>query len=432
MIYFYPITKRSMPILACFCFLLYSCDFQTKKLAKFELEFNAEKINIGDYVNGQISYQDRNGSFNAENVPIKIKYRGNASSLHPKKNFSLKLSEKLCFIKSRCHKRWKLNAEYTDKTFMRNKLSYDLFSQLSPKNIAPRINYVEVKVNNSYGGLYSLTERVDSELLGFIKQDTNAVLFKDAPISYPTDEHEKRHEDFIAYSNWAEFYKGFSEKSMEKLIKRVYYNQRYPKINKSDKSYLIHHLTNFIFNSTDEEFKNEETFNAHFDINNLIDWHLLLLVSNNGDGLVKNFYLYRQGSKMPFKICPWDYDHGFGRDGGGELNLDEFINLDEIAILNRLLKTNAFNYREKLLNKFLLLKEKNILTKSNIHNMIDDNVSILNPHMKKNEELWPLDHIDFFNKKNNFFSEVTLMKVWVEKRLPKVEKYLHNLQLENN
>jgi len=429
--HFNQMIKKSTLILVCFFCFLSSCNSEDeyKMLPEININFDSNNINIGDYIEASFSYQNKKRSISIENFPIKIKYRGNASSHHPKKNFSLKLSEKVCFIKSKCHKRWKLNAAYTDKTFMRNKLSYDIFKLLSTNNIAPRISYVTLNINHNYNGIYSLTERVDSDLLNFIKNDTNAVLFKDAPISYPPEEHEQRHIDFIAYSEWAEFYKEFSDKSMHKLIKRVYYNQRFPQINVSNKKYLIHKLTTFIFNSSDAEFKNKELFNTHFDLNNIIDWHLLLLLTNNGDGLVKNFYLYRQGTNKPFKICPWDYDHSFGRDGGGELNLDEFISLKKIALLDRLLSTNAFNYREKLLHKFLSLKKTKILTASNIHKMIDDNATILEPFVQENEDKWPLDSIQFFNKKSNFFSEITLIKIWIEKRLPKVEDYLKEIQL---
>ena len=64
--------------------------------------------------------------------------------------------------------------------------------------------------------------------------------------------------------------------------------------------------------------------------------------------------------------------------------------------------------------------------------MIDENVTIINPHMEANEKLWPLDHIAFFNQKSNFFSEVTLMKIWLKKRLPIVESYLQSIQLKSN
>jgi spore coat protein CotH len=51
------------------------------------------------------------------------------------------------------------------------------------------------------------------------------------------------------------------------------------------------------------------------ELQNLIDRHLLLLFTNNGDGVMKNFLLYKTESHTPFQIALWDYDHSFGRDG---------------------------------------------------------------------------------------------------------------------
>ena len=51
---------------------------------------------------------------------------------------------------------------------------------------------------------------------------------------------------------------------------------------------------------------------------NLIDWHILLLFTNNGDGLMKNYYFYKMDSETPFRFAIWDYDHTFGRDESAE------------------------------------------------------------------------------------------------------------------
>jgi len=172
---------------------------------------------------------------------------------------------------------------------------------------------------------------------------------------------------------------------------------------------------------------NEKIFNSFFNINNIIDWHLLLLLSNNQDGLIKNFYIYRTGTNQPFLFSPWDYDHGYGRDGDGELNLNSFINTKRVGLLNRLLKTNAFNYKKKLLEKYLLLKRKNILTAKNINSMIDKNITTIQPYIVENEKKWPIDSVQYLQG-SNFNNEILLMKNWVKKRLPKVENYLRKLQ----
>lgn len=397
------------------------------KVAHLSIKIDSNKLNFGDYTKGLFTFYDKKDNIIYEKKQLKIKYRGNSSAHYDKKSFSVKFSNKMCYDRQTCHKKWKLNAEYIDKTFMRNKLSYDLFNLFNKNNIAPKIFYLTVDINNVYNGIYALTEKVDSDLLNFRKDDTNSVLFKDPPISITPQEHGEKYLNCLEFINWSDYYKKFSEKAMRKIINQTYYNQRYPGTNKSNKKYLIHEITEFIFNSKNEEFSNEDIFNKYFDIDNILDWHLLLLLTNNEDGLLKNFYLYSQGIGKPFKFCPWDYDHSFGRDGDGELNHKTFLNADKVELLNRLVKTNTLNYNERLLNKFLILKRKDILTAKNINKMIDNNISLLKNHIEKNEDRWPSEKIHHFSN-STYLSEINLMRKWIEKRLDKVESHLFKLQ----
>lgn len=421
----------SLLLLNILAITLHSCDnMETNpSLPQFHIWVDSLDLNFGDYILGDITYYDSDKSIQFEKSPAYIKYRGNSSAHYEKKCFSLKFLDTKCFDNMECHKKWKFNAEYIDKTFMRNKLSYDLFRLFSPGNFAPRINYAILYLNNNYRGIYTLTERVDEDRLNLFNGDKNAVLFKEPPISYPPEEHNKRHEDFIKYSYWAEFYKDFSDKALEKLIMEVYYNQRFPDIDEIEKKYLIHQITEFIFNSSDRDFIDEANFNVFFSINNIIDWHLLLLITNNEDGVVKNFYFYRQGVNEPYKFCPWDYDHSFGRDGDGEPNLDSFIDIARMRLLVRLLETNAFNYKQKLYDKFTLLKKNNILTTKNINRMIDENVMEIEPFIVQNETRWPPDYIPYFNG-SSFQNEVLILRSWIESRLENVENYLITLNNE--
>ena len=61
-------------------------------------------------------------------------------------------------------KRFKLSSSYMDRSFLREKLSYDIFKQLSDNNFAPDSSYIELYVDNSYKGLYLISERVDRNM----------------------------------------------------------------------------------------------------------------------------------------------------------------------------------------------------------------------------------------------------------------------------
>jgi len=391
------------------------------QLPVIKIRYYSDHLGLGDYSDSEMKMYDEKGNFMFE-TSHKIKYRGNSSFQYSKKSFTLKFDDERPFFFMDKSSYWKLNAEYIDKTFMRNKLSYDLFRQFTEGNFAPMVDYVVLYENEKYQGLYSISEGVDEFRLRLSTDNGGAVLFKEPPLHFPPSEHSKRFKDFQRYSKENERYANYSQKAKKKLIKRSYFNQRFPSVQKTDKKSVIIDLTEFIFNSTDEEFQ-DEIFSKHFDLQNVIDWHLLLLITNNGDGIKKNNYIYRQAYGKPFLYCPWDFDHSFGREGDGELIKEDICDIESHELFERLMKLNPEGYRQKLYKKFMRLKENDVLSVKHLHEMIDENAKKIRPEIEANEALWPLDAIRHF-KGSNFEKEVQLMKDWIEKRIPRIEQYL--------
>jgi len=77
---------------------------------------------------------------------------------------------------------WILNASYIDKTFMRHKLSYDLFREMSENNKAPVSSYIQLFDNDEYQGIYLLMQEMTASSLEMNKGDSEAALFKDTYI----------------------------------------------------------------------------------------------------------------------------------------------------------------------------------------------------------------------------------------------------------
>ncbi|MCR9171432.1 MAG: CotH kinase family protein [bacterium] len=415
-------------LLSCFgiaiFFLCIQCTEDPPKatsLPQIHLTCDEENLNTGDYQVEDLIWYDTLGN-RIWGEKIRLRARGNRSATFEKHSFSLKASADMEMLGMPKNKKWKLNAEYIDKTFMRNKLSYDLFRSFSPGNWAARVKYCVVYMNDEYQGVYAMTQSVDASNLEL--DGEGAVLFKEPPVSHPPVEHEERFEKFKTYVQRSSRYKDYSIKARYKLEDECYFNQRHPDIKKENYSDEIYRLTEFIFNSSDADFSDPNQFNQYFDLDNLIDWHLLILVTANGDGTYKNFYMSRKEKGEPYIFTPWDYDHSFGRDGDGEPSKISIIPVKKnMALLHRLVETNAFDYRTKLYEKFLNLKKSGVLTDKNIHKMIDANVAVLKPEIKDNEKRWPLDEIDYFQNAS-FETEVQRMKNWITNHLPKLEEYL--------
>lgn len=401
---------------------LNSCsEKQQHSLPVIEIDYYADHLGLGDYNDCEMKFSNENGKVIYDLTP-RLKYRGNSSFQYVKKSFTLKLDTPQSFNGMDKSIYWKLNADYIDKTFMRNKISYDLFRSFSKGNYAPKVDYVVLYENENYKGVYSIVEGVDEFRLGLNLTDPEAVLFKEPPLHFPPNEHASRYERFAHYSEVDERYAYYSQKAKKKLIKRSYYNQRYPEISDSNKKNDIHKLTEFIHNSSDEDFK-KKVFTEYFSIENIMDWHLLVLITNNGDGIKKNNYFFKRDASSPYLYCPWDFDHSFGREGDGEPITEDICDIESHKLFERLIELNPEDYKTKLSNKFLKLKESGILSAKHIHEMIDENAKKLRPEIKANEARWPLDDVGYF-KGSNFEKEVQLMKDWIEKRIPRIGDYL--------
>lgn len=347
-----------------------------------------EPINWEEKTACQINYAFQNSD---TTLDAAIKFRGGMSSAYDKHSFSIELVDKYTFKSLPHDDDWVLNASYIDKTFMRHKISYDLFREMSYKNLAAKCEYVEVKIDGTYEGLYVLMEQVNAGMLHLNKKDSMAMLFKD-PLLFYKDK------------NYA-------------IVDSVnYYHQKYPKIAAKDFTNYIESFRSFLFSTSDTYF--EANIDNWIDVDNIIDWHLLLLLTNNSDGIMKNFYLYKQDSKTPFRIAIWDYDHSFGRDGDNELNMDRELDCNRSILFKRLSEVAKYNAR--LAKRWHQLRKTGLFSVAHIDELIKENHTVIKGAIVKNQERWPIDSKWYFDA-NEYATEVTIIKEFVNKRLKELD-----------
>ncbi len=290
---------------------------------------------------------------------------------------------------------WILNASYIDKTFLRHKICYDLFRQMSPNNITAKTAYIIVSENKKPQGIYLLTEEINGAFLGLNKSDPMAMLFKDPPILYT-----KRLKNPQDTTN--------------------YYQQKYPHKSSNDKTYYIEEFRTFLFHSTPQEF--DQKIATWIDLDNVIDWHLLLLFTNNSDGIMKNFFLYKKDTNTPFRIAIWDYDHSFGRDGDNELNLMERpVDMNRSMLFKRLLESQKLEYKKALKHKWKTLRQSDVFSEKNIFQMMDTNTSTLKNYLAENFEIWPINGYWYYDD-NTHLEEVGIMKTFIQNQLVDLDK----------
>ncbi len=323
------------------------------------------------------------------------KIRGGMSIGYPKKSFSLKLDESIACFDLPKSKEWILNANFIDKTFMRHKLSYDLFREINAKNITSESNYVILYLNGNLQGLYLLMQRINEDLLDLDKKDKKAVIFKD-PVLFFTDDRLNAH-------------------------RTDPYPQNFPKKKSSRLTDEMIEFRNYILTSDDQTFfDNEIGIASKMNMESIVDWYIFLMLSNGGDGLVKNYFLYRKNEDSLFDLTIWDCDHSFGRDGDGELNMMERSIRPHKNILLKRLLTNT-NFNNKVAKRWNELREKGVISKQHIFGMIEENDLQIKEAIQLNNEIWSNDQKYYFDS-NSYEQEIVILKEFIRDRITQLDE----------
>lgn len=350
-----------------------------------------ELCKIFIHSDGEIGWQNEycEISYGDKTYPAEIKCRGGYSSKFEKHSYTIDFNDKIELGGLPKAKKYILNANYIDKTFMRHVLCYDLYREMNTeKNAAPLCKYTNLTIDSIYNGLYVLMQHVDADMLGLDRSDTIAMLFKEPPV----------------FKN---------DTSTD-------YDQKFPKKKKCDMSMYVDEFKNFLFNSDDATFARE--IEKHIDIENVIDWQILLLVSNGGDSVLKNFFLYKKNSTTPFRIALWDCDHSFGRDGDNEMNLiRNEIDCNRNIMLKRLSEIPEIGYEKRLRERYKELRDNKIISAEHINEKIAEYNSIIQEDVERNFALWPVNSPNYFDA-NTYEQEVEIIRKFVEIRLPQLDE----------
>ena len=378
-------------------FLFASCDEQTaseqNSESSDELHIFSENIGWDQKVKAKFVYK-------GETVFGKVKFRGGISSKYDKHSMTVEFKPDLPIAGLPADDDWILNASYVDKTFQRHKLSFDIFRKMHPDNKAPLCAYLPVYINDSYEGLYVAMQKVNGSWLNFNKKKPgNNALFKDAFIFVEEDLPNVQEPD-------------------------NYYQQKFPELHQIDYRAELNALRDFLFNSSDEDFARE--IGKKFDLRNVMDWQLLLMFTNNDDGLYKNYYLCRDKKSDKFEFIPWDYDHSFGRDGDYGLNLIEReLGWDRMILFKRLMASETLGYAEQLKSRWNELRQ-NVFTEEALNKMIDENDKVVRPYIDANAKRWPLKS-KWYSDDNSYEEELEILRKFVPLRLKQLDNFFNTL-----
>jgi glycosyltransferase involved in cell wall biosynthesis len=255
-----------------------------------------------------------------------IEFRGSEiSQTLPKKSLDVEIAKATNWTKGDDVKLLDLNKDSdwildcvhdADSTFHRNLVSHDIFRAIRPGayrdklgvahgRAALRGHLTEVIKNGVYDGVYVLNEKPDRKMYDLKK------------ISVPVDANGTEQwgkVDFKNPENGSVLYKADIDEDtifFESGSVKNNFVQVYPKLKEAQRFAPLVEFVNFVAKSNDKAFA--AGIAQRIDLDSVVDWWALVLVSHAEDNIRHNFHLARSGSGK-FYMLSWDHDGSFGVD----------------------------------------------------------------------------------------------------------------------
>jgi len=365
-------------------------------------------------VPGTFIYTGVNGEIVSSNIGIEI--RGGHSQSFPKKTYDIEFwndatgseSIDVQFGTLREDDDWVLDAMYNEplriNSFITHKLWLNL-NQLYYKDLESKakpgadVMYVEVSVNGEYQGVYLLSEQIDRSQLK-LKKNTDTKIRGELYKGYAWD-------DAVLFNNP-------DETPNNNSLTWSGYEYRYPTeiVDWSN----VEELINFVANSTDQEFIDD--IGNRFDLENLMDYFILLNLPRILDNRGKNIYLCRYDANEPYFFAPWDLDGSWGLLWNGE-NDPVTNGVLSNNLYDRLILNDVDGFRQKLSNKWWNYRNS-LLSDSALEERINEAHQLLvdNGIYEKESDTWDYEYSE---------SDLDYTFDWLEDRLVFLDEYFNDI-----
>ena len=393
-----------------------------------------------DYTTGTVSVT-MPGQSDSAVFAAKAKWRGgttNAPDRH-KRNYHVKLldakgqSLDYGFFGLRSDNDWLLDAGQIDLARIRNHVGMELWNDFASKPYysahepsalnGVRSQVVEVFLNGTYNGIYSMGEAMDRKQLKLkkTKADANEIrgqLWKTTNWSSAVMMYEA---PFMPFRN-AETWFGYETKYPD------------PDDTKTDYSTLREALR-FVSEADAATFTAE--VGERFDLPVLIDYYILMNVLNSVDNTAKNIYwaVYDRTRSTKLTLAPWDLDATVGQywnntpeDGQVTRLRNPDFKLGNYAyVYLRLLKHNAQDFGTRLKQRYTELRQGVLNTDSLVNRYVGAIEMLQRAGAASREETrWSGDS-DICYLPLDFEQQKEYITQWLRARMPFIDYYVFGL-----
>lgn len=381
------------------------------------------------------------------NGTIGIEYRGSSSQGMPKKPYGFETWDaqhndlKVSLLGMPIESDWILLANYSDKTLMRNSLSYHLGNRMG--HYSPRTRFCELVIDGSYRGVYVLTEKIKRDSG---RVDVSKLLATDVSGEELTGGYIFKIDKFTGSggAGWNSSIPPLNASGNQS----IYYQYVYPKpdsIQPQQALYIKNFMDSFETALNSVNFQDEQTGWRHYmDEESVIDYMLINEMSRNVDGYRISTFLHKEkvtkGNKL--KMGPiWDYDiawlnsnycsgqnvtgwaYDFNSVCGNDGNLVPFwwSRFRQDSLFNKRLYCRYTEFR----NSFLHL--------DSLYALVDSMSTELNESQARNFVKWPILGTYVWPNPNpipaDYAGEITKLKGWLSDRLAWIDAQINQFQM---
>jgi hypothetical protein len=364
------------------------------------------KINawMGIIDNGAGNMNNLNDPFTNYDGNIGIETRGQSTQMFPKKSYGFETRDAagdnldVSLLGMPAENDWILYAPYTDKSMLRNVVTFDMNRKMG--RYCTRTVYCELVVNNDYKGVYVLMEK--------IKKDENRV---DIATLKPDDltgddvtggyilSVDKIPSDFEYNIDGWKSNPNPSYPNAMNIIFQHYYPE--PDVLASQqRSYIRAFITNAENTLTKTGYADSESgYHKYFDVASFVDFMLINEISKEVDNYRYSTYLYKEkdsdGGKL-FAGPAWDFNLGYGNVDYWPMGVDYtgwlFNNVENHAFSimfwwKRLMEDSYFRNLAK--TRWVMLRQ-GALADERISSVIDSMLVLTEDARVRNYERWPI------------------------------------------
>lgn len=257
---------------------------------------------MGIIWNGPGKRNTLNDPMNNYKGKIGIEIRGSSSQMFPKKSYSVETksgdlaSADVSLLGMPAENDWVLYAPYTDKTMIRDVMTYTLDASLG--HWSPRCRFVELFLNGSYQGVYVLIEKIkrNKKRVNIAKLTTTDNTGEDLTGGYIIKI------DKITGNSGTGWYSDYSNTSG-----RTYYQFDYPKpdvVTAQQRSYIQNYVKRMEAALYQSKYTGAGNYHEFLNDSSFVDFMIINELARNVDGYRLSSFLYK-GKKRSFELWPY-------------------------------------------------------------------------------------------------------------------------------